>query len=630
MCGFAGEFVFAGQADRSAAEAMACTLNHRGPDKASCFTSTDRQCAIAFRRLAIIDVQHSDQPMTDPAGRYTLAFNGEIYNFQTLRDELRQNGVSFKTAGDTEVLLHTLIHHGPAGVEKLRGMFAAVLYDNTEKKLLLLRDRMGQKPLFYAVLPDRIIFASELKALRKHPKLGLKYNKSFITSFISISYIQSPDTSFEVIKKLPPACRAEISAADRQLKIEKYYSAGKNAPALPENSAERVKLVREKIIESVGEQLVADVPLGLLLSGGIDSAVVLAAMCEHRSASSIKTFTAGFDDAAYDERAYAATLAKKFGTEHHELKVTPSPQGMLDWVIDTFDEPFGDSSAWPTYHICKAAREHITVALAGDGGDEVFGGYDRYRALHISQHLRPWQYLAMRIAGRIAGLLAPHNERNLLRRLARFSETLPYPFSIQYFMCRRLFGPEDLLKLFNPDFLADNEIFVDTPEEWFCNLFEQGPSLSQAVNAQYHDIATYLPDDLLVKADRASMAASLELRAPMLSHDLVDIGLTLPVEDKLNARRGKWILQQAFADALPSEIFTRRKRGFAVPLAGWLRNELRDEIKSTLTDPAFTGLQIFNPAAVAALANEHDSGHADHSHRLWALLVLAKWLTKNS
>ncbi|HNX26123.1 MAG TPA: asparagine synthase (glutamine-hydrolyzing) [Phycisphaerae bacterium] len=631
MCGFAGEFVFKGQADLAVVERMAATLNHRGPDGSGHYTSVDGQCAMAFRRLAVIDPENSGQPMTDSTGRYVLAFNGEIYNFRKLRSELQHDGIIFRTDGDTEVFLQMLIKYGTGCAEKLRGMFAAVFYDSIEKKLSFLRDRMGQKPLFYAALPDRIIFASELKALQKHPKINVNYNASFITSYLTIGYIPSPNTPFSTVKKFPPACRAEISASENFSTFSiflKYYSAGENPSALPENSNELAGFVREKIINAVGERLVADVPLGLLLSGGIDSAVVLAAMCEHLSATSIKTFTAGFENAAYDERPDAAALAKFFGTDHHELKISPAPEKMLDWVIDTYDEPFADSSAWPTYHICRAARKYITVALAGDGGDEVFGGYDRYRAMYISQHIKPFQYLALRLAGAAVNFIAPYNERNRLRRFARFTEILPYPFSVQYFMCRRLFGPADLLKLLNQDFLASNEIFVDEPAEWFYDLFEQGKSLSHAVNAQYHDVATYLPDDLLVKADRASMAASLELRSPMLDYELVDIGLALPVSEKLNCRRGKLILQKAFSDVLPKNLFRRQKRGFAVPLADWLRNGLKEEMLLTLTDKAFLDLKIFNSAAIAGLVNEHVSGQADHSHRLWALLVLAKWLIK--
>ena len=372
-------------------------------------------------------------------------------------------------------------------------------------------------------------------------------------------------------------------------------------------------------------RMLSDVPLGALLSGGVDSAIVVALMSAVAGrAGGVKTFTAGFEDARYDERSAARSVAEHCGTDHTELLIHPQPKGMLDWVVSQYDEPFANSSALPTRLICAAARQHVTVALTGDGGDEAFGGYDRYRAMYLSQTMSPLEYLAVKTVAGISRPFASLDERSRLRRLVRFSEALSCPPAVQYFRYRRLFGPNDLLRLLSEDFLAD--IDVNAPAEWFCELYGDGEFDDEAVNAQRCDLLTYLPDDLLVKADIASMSVSLELRAPMLDHRVVELGLRLPLEMKLNRRQGKLILREAFGELLPPEVFERPKRGFGVPLGRWLREELREEMVETLTDPALKAMGIFREEALVGLMNDHLSRRADHRHRLWALMVLGRWL----
>jgi asparagine synthase (glutamine-hydrolysing) len=371
--------------------------------------------------------------------------------------------------------------------------------------------------------------------------------------------------------------------------------------------------------------MVADVPLGALLSGGIDSSIVVALMCQAAGAGGgVRTFSAGFEDARYDERAAARLVARHCGTHHTELLVRPQPADALDRIVALYDEPFADSSALPTFLICQAARRHVTVALAGDGGDEVFGGYDRYRALHLARRMHPATYLAARLAARLLGPLAPRHERSRLRRFVRFASALPDPPSLQYLAYRRIFSASQLDLLLSDEFRRDAQ--PEAAAEWFCDLYEQGEFPDEVTRAQHHDLLTYLPDDLLVKTDIASMASGLELRAPMLDHRLVDLGLSLPVWAKVSRREGKVLLKEAFADLLPAEVFRRPKRGFGVPLARWLREDLRETLRETLLDGGFLDRGIVRGEAVAALIQDHLSGAADHQHRLWALLILARWL----
>ena len=623
MCGFAGEFVFhsGAAADSALAARMAEAVAHRGPDERAAFLSPDGRCAIGFYRLAVVDPPGSHQPMTSADGRVTVAFNGEIYNFRELRALLEEEGRIFATAGDTEVLLHLYQQRGLHMLEALEGMFALALHDSDAGRLLLARDRLGQKPLWYAVLADRIAFASESRALLRHPSVNRSLDRQSIASYMTMGYIPGPRSAWQGVRKLPPACRMVVS--DGMAEPQPYWRLEKRT--MPAARAERLEWVRSTLRACVEARMQADVPLGALLSGGLDSGVVAGLMSQLAGKSGgVRTFTAGFEDAAYDERPAARETAKRFGTDHTEMTVPSASGDAVDRVVAMYGEPFADSSALPTWLICRAAREHITVALTGDGGDEVFGGYDRYRAIHLGETMSPARYLAVRVAAALVRPFAPNGERSALRRLIRFADSLPYPPSMQYFRHRSLFGPGDLARLFTDAFAA--EIDLEEPAAWFMNLYEEGQFDHEMEYAQRHDLLTYLPDDLLVKADIASMASSLELRCPMLDHGLVSLGLSLPVQEKVDGRRGKLLLREAFQEMLPPEIVRGRKRGFGVPLGRWLREDLAEILRETLMDPSFLQGGIVRPAAVAGLLNDHFSGRDDHGHRLWALLVLGRWL----
>ena len=626
MCGFAGEFLLSGaKADLATARMMGRQVAHRGPDEESAFLSSDGRCAMAFRRLAVIDVGGSHQPMTSANGKITVAFNGEIYNFRKLREQLAAQGAGFRTAGDTEVLLHLYARHGWEMLGHLDGMFAIAIYDSARGQLFLARDRLGEKPLWYALLDDRIVFASEAKALLMHPAISKQVDTQSITSYLLIGYIPAPESIWSAIRKLPPAHFFVLGTGEK--KLQRYWQ------PLPTDQVRRpadlLEQVRETVKSAVESRMVSDVPLGALLSGGIDSAIVVALMAKAAGRSGgVKTFTAGFDKSDFDERPAARQLANFCGTQHTELLVEPiEPTKILDRIVDMYDEPFADSSALPTYLICRAAREHVTVALAGDGGDEVFAGYGRYRAMHIASSMGGGKYLMAKIAAGLIRPWAPHDERKRSRRFLRFVDVLSYHHAMQYFKYRCLFDSSDLPRLLTEEFCS--KVDTDAPEKWFCDLYEDGEFSDEVTHAQVHDLLTYLPDDLLVKTDIASMASSLELRAPLLGHDVVQMGLSLPLNMKVTSRQGKIALRQAFGNLVPADVFKRPKRGFAVPLDHWLRCDLLETMKEVLLDRSFLSMGIFRPDAIAGLINDHLSGRGDHRHRLWALLVLGKWLAKN-
>ena len=626
MCGFAGEFLFgASGANLKLVCEMAALLRHRGPDESGRFLSADGSCAIGFQRLAIIDLAGSHQPMSSPDGSVTIAFNGELYNFRQLREQLVQHGCRFQTSGDTEVLLHMYLRDELAMLEHLEGMFAFAVYDGRKNRLMLARDRLGEKPLWYAALNDRIAFASEAKALLHHPSVDKTLNHDSVADYLSLGCVHAPHSIWNGVSKLLPGHFLVVENA--QCRTERYWRP--RMMALPPDPQEQTRMVREMIQASVQARMIADVPLGALLSGGVDSSVIVALMCKAAGKSGgVKTFCAGFDDPLYDERAAAREVARHCGSEHTELLIRPEPSaGMIDEIVSRYDEPFADSSAIPTFLICQAARQHVTVALTGDGGDEIFAGYERYRALHLADTLSPLAYLGVRIASGIGNVFAGTEERSRLRRLARFADAMTQPFAAQYLTYRSVFFPKDLPRLFSDEFAAGADLAE--PARWFTGLYEEGNFPDEVARAQHHDLMTYLPDDLLVKSDIASMANSLELRTPMLDHRLVPVGLSLPIGMKIRRRRGKHILREAFRDMLPPGILDLRKRGFGIPLGKWLRNDLAGVLKETLLDRSFLDRAIVRKDAMEGLINDHLSGTDDHRHRLWALLVLARWAERS-
>jgi len=623
MCGFAGELCLGhGAADLEAVRQRAARLRHCGPDEAGAVLSADGRCAIAVQRLAGIDPPGSHEPMTSDDGALLLGFNGEIYNFRALREELAAAGARFRTAGETEVLLHLWRRHGEGMLIKLEGMFALALYDAEAGRLLLARDRLGQKPLWYMQTTGYVRFASEAKGLDAG---ALPIRGESVAAYLTMGYIAQPAAAWAGVAKIPPG---HFALARRTLSRPRpYWQPPTRAIQGAVAGGDVVRAVRERLGEAVRALLISDVPLGALLSGGVDSAVVVALMARLADGP-VRTFTAGFEAGEYDERPAAREVARHCGTEHTEFLVRPELDGVLDEIVGAYDEPFADSSAIATRLICRAAREHVTVALTGDGGDEAFAGYDRHRAMHLAEGMKPSGYFLTRLLAGIVRPFAPRRERSRLRRLVRFADTLLHPPPMQYFMLRRLFSPADLAELLSEDFAAGLDL--EAPQRWFCELYEQGDFDEEVAYAQRHDVMTYLPDDLLVKADIASMSASLKLRSPFLDHRVIELGLSVPAGAKVSGRRGKRILQRAFGELLPGAVFHRRKRGFGVPLAAWLRGPLRAAMQETLLDRSFLDRRIVRRRAIHGLINDHLSGRDDHAHRLWALMVLARWLSRRA
>jgi asparagine synthase (glutamine-hydrolysing) len=610
---------------------MAARLAHRGPDDEGIYL--DNHAALGFRRLSIVDLPGGHQPLSNEDGTVWVVFNGEIYNYPALRHRLEARGHTLRSSGDTEVLVHLYEDEGPSFFRLLRGMFALAIWDSSRRTLVLGRDRMGQKPLLYRVDRDGIQFASELKTLLALPdsRVSRRFNPTAIDLYLTYGYIPHPHSSVVGIHKLPPAHYAVWHAG--KLTLERYWEPdwGLEADHPADEDSERL---RSLLSDAVREQMVADVPLGAFLSGGIDSTIIVGLMQRH-SDRPIKTFSIGFDDPAFDESRYAEIAAKAIGTEHHAFTISPQAWETVPKLAEQFDEPFADSSALPTWHVSKLTRAEVTVALTGDAGDELFGGYDRYRALAISTML---DRLPRRVRDFLGGPLAralPASARakTKLRRVQRLLEGIGESVDRRYLGYMVLFDEPERAALYSDEFLAElSSIDEPDPADLLFRSLDLAPKRDAASRAMIADLLMYLPGDLLHKVDMASMAHSLECRGPFLDHRVVEFALSLPIERKLRLRSGrsKAILKSAFADLLPAEIVHRPKMGFGVPLDRWFRGPLQDELRAILLDPSALGRGLFRPESVRILIDEHVQGRRDHAYRLWGLMMLELWFKQYS
>jgi len=628
MFGFAGEFVFGpGRADADLAGAMVARLAGRGVGEATAWTAPDGRCAIGFRGPAGADAPAPRPPMASRDGTAAVAFTGQIDNLSSLRERMPGPGAEGRARDDHEVLPALWRARGTDVLEDLEGTFALVAYDAGRGELFLARDRLGVKPLWYAALDDRVLFASEGKALSAHPRASAEVDPSAVAFYLTLGYVPAPRSIWRGVVKLAPAhwLRAGAGGCGRP---RRYWDLpDRTIEIAPQRAVERV---RETVTRAVTRRLRADEAMGVLLSGGVDSSIVTAVASRAVGrAGGVRTFAAGFDDAGFDERPWASAVAAHLGTDHRELRVDAGDAAaLLDELVAQYDEPFADSSALPTFLICRAAAEHVGVALTGDGGDEAFAGYDRHRAMHLAEGMGPTSWAATKLAGAAAAMVAPADERSRLRRLVRFAAGLDDVPARQYFRYRRLFAPEHLAALLEADFAAAAE--VEAPRDWFCELYEQGEFDDEAAYAQQHDLRTYLPDDLLVKADTAALAGPLELRSPMLDPEVAALGLSLPAGCKIRRRRGKAVLREAFGELLPGGVVWRGKQGFGAPVNAWLRGPLAETLRETLLSGPSAGEGPLRRAAVEELIADHMEGRADHRHRLWALLWLGRWLAARS
>jgi asparagine synthase (glutamine-hydrolysing) len=610
MCGICGEVSFqhANQADaRSNVEWMMERIQHRGPDDAGIWS--DSHATLGHRRLSIIDLSPSGrQPMVSKDGTRVIVYNGEIYNYKSLHQRFR-NEIDFRYTNDTEVILQLYEKFGGQCLQYLRGMFAFAIWDTAAAQLFFARDRLGKKPFFYYLENDRFVFASEMHALLGKDRKKREIDENSLSHYLSLQYVPSPQTIYKGISKLPPGHCGIFK--DGNLQIQKYWDV-KHAEA---KWTEQDALARftELFRESVQYRLIADVPLGAFLSGGIDSSAVVAMMRE-ASSEPVRTFTVRFEEKQYDESPFAATVAERFGTQHHNLTVTPDLVQVLPELMRHYSEPYGDSSAIPFYYLSRITREHVKVALSGDGGDELFGGYPRYF------FNEPHKLFPARIRDAVQHL--PVNARYIWR-IRRYLEEKGFDLPSIYLQKIGVFNEQEKHSLFVPEFTANGH-YASTLQ-WFESVFRKFDDVPFPEKLMAADMVTYLPDDLLVKADIASMACSLEVRAPFLDHELVEFAATLPSSLKFRNGTGKYLLKQYLRSKLPRSIVDRKKTGFGLPLREWFRGKLRSYVEDILLSRSALAHQYFRKGSVEKLIQAHASGWYDNSYKIYSLLALELW-----
>jgi len=616
VCGIAGVIGRTGeQVDASEVHRMCQTIVHRGPDDEGIYVRGP--VGLGMRRLSIIDLSGGHQPIHNEDKSIWIVYNGEIYNFPELRKELEARGHQFYTHSDTEIIVHLYEEMGADCVRKLRGMFGIALYDERKQSLLLARDRIGKKPLHYALSGGRLYFGSEIKTiLAVAPELA-EISLEGLLQYFYFGYIPDPLTAFQQIHKLPPGHLLEYSKG--QLNVRQYWDVPAYSTAAPRSEEECLEELETRLTEAVRIRLISDVPLGALLSGGVDSSIVVGLMSKV-SAGPVKTFSIGFRNADFNEADYARLVAQKFGTDHHEMIVDPNIGETLEMLSHMMEEPFGDSSMIPTYYVSKLARQHVTVALSGDGGDELYAGYDRYVVNLNRNRYRVPSWMGQVYRNHVYPML-PQTVRG-----RKFAWNISLPPRDRY-----LDGVSFLpalhreRSLFSDDLLEQARQFAN-PFCRFEQYFESAPAKDQLSRLLYLDTKTYLTADIMAKVDRMSMATSLEMRAPILDHEFVEWSASLPMEWKYRNGTRKYILKKlAERIGVPSELLHRRKQGFSLPLVHWMRDQLKDGLLSILTEPRTLQRGYFKPNAVRALLDEHYRGYRDRAGAIWLLLVFELW-----
>ena len=620
MCGIVGKL----NTDRSKpvepalVRAMCQTLVHRGPDDEGIYV--DGNVGLGMRRLSIIDLAGGHQPISNEDGTVWVVLNGEIYNYRDWRPLLESRGHRFATNSDTEAIVHLYEEYGDDFVHHLRGMFAIALWDKRREALVLVRDRLGIKPLYYSHQADRLVFGSELKALLPDG-LPRDIDHQALHEYLSFNYVPGPRTMFRAAKKLPPGHR--LVARQGRVTVEPYWRPQPvSAPSLGgEPVAYYVEQLTDILKESVRYRLIADVPLGVFLSGGLDSSTVVAVMREV-SSDPIKTFSIGFEEESFNELPYARLIAQHFETEHHEATVRPDAVDLLPKLVRFFDEPFADSSAIPVYYLSELARRHVTVALGGDGGDEIFAGYETYTAWKLASLYRglPAGVRAL-IPPLVARLPVSHRKVSLDYKAKRFIQGALLPPERGHFAWKEVFSEDMKQRLYAGPWTGT----LEDPYQVFERQFAECRAKSMLSRLQYVDLRVYLPDDILVKVDRMSMAHSLEVRDPLMDHKLVEFAATIPPELHLRRLCKKYLLKRAMAHRLPRQVISRKKGGFNVPIPSWLRHDLKDYVRDVLSEKRMREQGFFKPEAVQSLVREHADLRADWSRNIWGLLIFSLW-----
>jgi asparagine synthase (glutamine-hydrolysing) len=616
MCGICGVYIYENRMEMNPfiLKKMCDTIAHRGPDDEGYFYND--QVFLGNRRLSIIDLEYGHQPMSNEDQSIWLVFNGEIYNYPEIRAQLIQKGHTIRTHSDTEVIIHLYEEYGEACASKLNGMFAFAIWDENRKLLFIARDRVGIKPLYYTNQDGRFIFGSELQ---------LDIDPAAVDQFLTLEYIPGPHTIYKNIHKLPPGHYMTIRGG--QTRLCNYWK----IPQEPIHKSEEacVEIVRGLLQESVKMQMISDVPLGAFLSGGIDSSAVVALMARS-SSDQIRTFAIGFEDNSYNEIDYARRIATQFNTLHCEEIIQPDIIQLIDQLVSHFDEPFADSSIFPTYLVSKMASEQVKVVLSGDGGDEVFGGYDTYlahRLEHYYYRLIPKPLRAHTFPAIMDRIPPRPSKKGWINKAKRMVEGGSYSSTLRHARWMVFMTDAYRYNLYQPDFRHSIN-GSPTVQAFLEQQFEQACKLDFMAQSQYVDIKTYLVDDILVKVDRMSMAASLEARVPLLDHRLIEFALNLPDPMRIRFRRTKVIFRKAMQGLLPPEIIEKHKQGFSVPIKQWIRGPLKPMMTDLLAPDIVRRRGYFDSDTVSLWVNEHLKGSVNHSHRLWALMILELWHRK--
>jgi asparagine synthase (glutamine-hydrolysing) len=617
MCGICGIVSLAGEnVDPAVVGAMNERLVHRGPDSAGTFA--DASAVLAARRLSIIDLEGGDQPIGNENGRVQVVQNGEIYNHTELRERLERSGHVFRTRCDTEVLVHLYEERGPSFVEELRGMFAIALWDRLERRLVLARDRFGIKPLYYRLEHGTLSFASELKALLEVPGFSREIDLDALEAFLAFNSIPAPLTIFREARKLPAGHLLIADGADISLR---RYARPRPVPAegvRRESEDELAEELRERLRDSIRAHLVSDVPVGVMLSGGIDSSA-LAALAARESPYRISTFSIGFEERAFNELEQARLVAERYSTDHHELIVRPDAVELLPKLAEAFDEPFADSSALPTYLVSQLAADHVKVALSGEGGDELFGGYYTYVADTLAPRVG---WLASAARPLVERLPSSSGKASLDYKAKRFARAAHLPALERHHAWKEIFSPDARATL-----LDGRRADLD-PLDLYRARYAETEGADELARLQDVDTGIYLVDDLLVKTDRASMAHSLEARVPFCDAVVAELALALPRSMRVRRLAKKRLLRKAVAPLLPTEIVRGRKQGFSIPAAAWLRGDLEPFARDVLSPEAVKRQGFFRPEAVTALIDAHVSRREDLSRQLWGLLAFTLWFER--
>ncbi len=633
MCGIAGVVHNDGvPIDRNALRQMVGAMIHRGPDGEGFYFSEDAHStavgptvALGHRRLAIIDVAGGRQPMTNEDGSVWVVLNGEIYNYIELREQLEARGHHFVSNSDTEVIVHQYEEEGIECVRAFRGMFAFAVWDDRAKRLLLARDRLGKKPLWYAANSQWLLFASELTALMANPWVERTVDPQAIDAYLMYGYVPSPRSIFTGVSKVMPAHRVVWDQGG--MRAERYWQL-RYEPKQPISEGEAKKRFLELFREAVRIRLRSDVPVGAFLSGGLDSSSVVALMSQ-LSARPIQTFSIGFDDTDCSELTYARQIAQAFGTDHHEFIVTPEATAVIPQLVMHYGEPYADSSCLPTFYLAQQTRHFVTVALSGDGGDESFAGYPRYLGAAWSQALAQLpdgaKQALLWLVRRFGADTGDRPTTSVLHRASRLLQAvMTYPtIEERYLQWVGFFMPRELTASYSPDFHA--QLRGIRSEQFLFSLYQHTPAASIIERLMGVDVASYLPEDLLVKMDIVSMRHALEVRSPLLDHPLMEFVASLPLRYKIRGTTSKYLLRQAMTGILPRAILGRSKMGFGVPLGRWFRRELNGWMRDILLDARSLRRGIFQPKAIERLIDEHTRGLHDHRYRLWALIMLELW-----